>query len=744
MKRIVIDKLSLKNFKGCRALELDFGGKDASIYGDNATGKTTVYDGLTWLLFGKDSRGNGEKVMDIKPLDQDGNVLDHQAVTEVEAVLRVTEANEPGSRTAADPSTTLAGGPPPLGRGGLAVTLRKTMRESWVSRRGSSSLVYDGNLFEYYADGVPMKKNEFAARVKELVEEDTWGLLTSVTAFAQDLPWQKRRAVLYDMSGVSSLSDRALMQQMARTYGGGDCHGPEGPRNDNGGSVEAIETLVELLRGSRSLEDLKKILVQKQRALKGSKNDIPARLAELGLQKEKLEAMDYAGAEAGLQAAEQEAEGHRKTLAALETQTETETERQLRAANQEKAELEAKRAALISQQTMELARLRGALSSLDTENLRHRMDQERRLPNLPQLQRQAEELARRQKLKIDDAGSDEDEANGLDRLVENCRKEYLEISQEQFEGGTCPTCGQELPLEMLTEAREKFFRNRKARLVDCANRATGHKERAAMLRGRAQELRAEAEAMQAEVDEAMEALEAARKAPRTVEDLGDYRERKEALEKALEAAGINPELTDVDRAIAKIRAKAAALREQAALESADRDKPIQAAREALQAAQAKAEAARGVLAQGKMLATLEARETELRGNLKDAAAQLEQVDRQLWAMEEFVRFKAKLIEDNVNGLFRLVTFRMFREQANGGLEERCDVVLNGVPYPSLNNGAKINVGCDIIRRLSEHYGVAVPLFVDNAESVTRLEEAGTQVVRLVVSAEDKVLRVETV
>ena len=107
-----------------------------------------------------------------------------------------------------------------------------------------------------------------------------------------------------------------------------------------------------------------------------------------------------------------------------------------------------------------------------------------------------------------------------------------------------------------------------------------------------------------------------------------------------------------------------------------------------------------------------------------------------------MRWKAESIEDNVNGLFSAVTFRLFREQANSGLEERCDVVVNGVPLASLNNGARINAGVDVIRRLAEHYGVRVPLFVDNAESVTRLADAGTQVVRLVVSEKDKVLRME--
>ena len=82
-----LKRLHLENFKCHKKLTIDFGGRSTSIYGDNATGKTSIYDGLTWLLFGKDSLGNGEKSLEIKPLRPDGSVEDHEAVTEVEAVF---------------------------------------------------------------------------------------------------------------------------------------------------------------------------------------------------------------------------------------------------------------------------------------------------------------------------------------------------------------------------------------------------------------------------------------------------------------------------------------------------------------------------------------------------------------------------------------------------------------------------------------------------------------------------------
>ena len=132
---------------------------------------------------------------------------------------------------------------------------------------------------------------------------------------------------------------------------------------------------------------------------------------------------------------------------------------------------------------------------------------------------------------------------------------------------------------------------------------------------------------------------------------------------------------------------------------------------------------------------------QLREDAKNAAECLEAVEKMLFLMDEYSRYKTRFVEDSINGLFRIARFRLFREQANGGVEDRCDVVYDGIPYISVNNGMKINLGIDIINTLSVAYGVRVPLFVDNAESVTNLENCNSQIIRLVVSENDKELRV---
>jgi hypothetical protein len=103
----------------------------------------------------------------------------------------------------------------------------------------------------------------------------------------------------------------------------------------------------------------------------------------------------------------------------------------------------------------------------------------------------------------------------------------------------------------------------------------------------------------------------------------------------------------------------------------------------------------------------------------------------------------QLLEEKINSRFQHARFKLFNVLINGGVEECCETLYQGVPYNSaLNNAARINVGLDIINTLSEHYGFEAPIWIDNREAVTRLIPVREQVVSLIVSEKDKTLRVE--
>lgn len=87
MRQITLTSLTLRNFKGLRDFVLEADGRSVSAYGDNATGKTTLFDAFVWTLFGKDSQNRTD--FEIKGLDEAGKVAEHGLQHEVEAILMV-------------------------------------------------------------------------------------------------------------------------------------------------------------------------------------------------------------------------------------------------------------------------------------------------------------------------------------------------------------------------------------------------------------------------------------------------------------------------------------------------------------------------------------------------------------------------------------------------------------------------------------------------------------------------------
>jgi chromosome segregation ATPase len=135
---------------------------------------------------------------------------------------------------------------------------------------------------------------------------------------------------------------------------------------------------------------------------------------------------------------------------------------------------------------------------------------------------------------------------------------------------------------------------------------------------------------------------------------------------------------------------------------------------------------------------------ELKAQEKKLSADYEHLEGHLYLIEQFIRAKVSMLEEKINDKFSLVSFRLFKNQINEGLQECCEVTVGGVPFNSLNSAAKVQSGLDIIKTLSDYYGFAPLVFIDNRESVTSLPEMKCQAISLVVSPKDKKLRIETI
>ena len=641
MTEIKINRLVLENFKCHKSLTLEFMGGNASIYGDNASGKTSIYDALTWLLFGKDSAGNGEKNIEIKPLDASGEVKDHLAVTAVEAVLDVN---------------------------GEEMTLRRTYKEVWSTKRGTSQATYDGNTSEYYVNGVPCKKNAFQETVNELVSEETFRMLTSVSHFASQISWQDRRAVLFRVAGV--MDDKQILA-----------------------TNEAFAPLVESM-GRLSMEDYKKKLLAEKRKFVGAKTEIPARISECQKTIQDIQGLDFAGAKAQVEALQATMNGISEQIISIEHDNAAEQKR------------------------LEIGNAQLELSQLENENKAYRNNQLVGSVNVHGLSVRITSLRRQQESKKRLLENESAYITSLDAKIAASRSEWMSVNGETFTVGNCPTCGQNLPAEQVKRAKEQFETDKQVRLSKILDAANTLKATKAMAEDRFNNGADEIAQIEAEISDLQVQIDAAEAAKVEPKDMDDYAERKDAIWEKMNQ--LVRELDDMLMASTDVLEK---LR--------DEKTEIMAAISAQMA----------IVNKESLLDYSRQRVEELREDAKNAAECLEAIEKMLFLMDEYSRYKTRFVEDSINGLFRIARFRLFREQANGGIEDRCDVVHEGVPYISVNNGMKINLGIDIINTLSTAYGVRVPLFVDNAESVTQLETSANQIIRLVVSENDKELRV---
>lgn len=114
---------------------------------------------------------------------------------------------------------------------------------------------------------------------------------------------------------------------------------------------------------------------------------------------------------------------------------------------------------------------------------------------------------------------------------------------------------------------------------------------------------------------------------------------------------------------------------------------------------------------------VQTRVLELQQEQRTTSQLIADQEKELFLLEEFTKAKMDLLSSRINSKFKLVNFRLFENQINGGYKETCECMVNGVPFSSLNAGHRVVAGLDIITALQEIYGVTAPIFIDNAESV---------------------------
>lgn len=480
----------------------------------------------------------------------------------------------------------------------------------------------------------------------------------------------------YEFAGLHWKERRAILIKLAGDVSDADVIAS----NDELASLSSI-------LGDRSLEDVKKILLGRRKVINKDLNDIPVRIQELN-RAETPEAPDLE-TKAIL---EGKLAGFRDRLA-NETDAGALKEKELAIREIAAEILEIQNAAVVSP---EKAEIEARISELESEFA------------------QADSMMTRNGYQIDSMGG---EKARLDTLANNLRAEWKTINADEFHADlVCPTCGQMMPEDSVEDARASFNSNKAQRLAD--------------INKRGKEASGESNALA----EKLEAIKAANAKIRP--DIENMQKEAQALRDRL--PGLAPKVDN--KAIELLTVKKSVIEG----EIMEIKNGSATRRDSIKISIEETEAKISTIAAQEVAVKADkeriARVAELEEQERQLGLEFEETERQLHTMGLFIVSKVDMLESTINGRFKLATFKMFREQVNGGIEECCEILCGGVPFGrGLNTGASINTGLDIINTLSDYYGVKAPIFVDNCESVTQVIDTESQLIKLIVDPEAKTL-----
>lgn len=645
--RMILKSLHMENFKGIKNLDVNFSNK-TSIKGQNAVGKTTIFDAFTWLLFNKNSAG--EEKFNARPLDEHNNKI-HNVEIKVVAVVSID---------------------------GKDVELSKTQKENWVKKRGTNTVSLQGNPNSYEIDGYPKSEAEFKSYVSGLAQsEEMFKMLTNPQYFSS-LKWKDQRDIL--MKLVTEVSDVELAKTDAKYA----------PLLDELGKAPSTDDI--RAKFSKALSEWKK-----------KQAEIPVRIDEAEKSK-----VDVDVAEQELLKADLE-----RKIEAVEDLME---KSDVRIDEMRSEEMHCQFEMSAIAQTMN-----NELSSKKREIENHKYDNERKLEDVRSSIRKAQDSIESNKKSISEQTLKK--ADLVKKYNEEVVKKF-DDSKWVFDESTtiCSLCGQRLPEDKIESLRADFSQ-RKADAIETFNEE--HAKTLAMI-----------------VDDGNACAEMIKKLTENNKEL----ENTINTLKLHEAEGIDI-LKRFDEQISKIPACAdymqnaeyAKLKDKqdklladiAELESKGADKAAEDLKADKTKLKSQLDEVNKIIAQAANNVAIDDRIETLRDEQKEIGQKVADQEQMICLLEEFIRFKLNKVSESINSHFKTVNFKLFEMQLNGGMKDCCECTVNGVGYSDLNNGHKILAGLDIIRSLSELYGVSCPIFVDNAESLTSNYASDSQLVLLI-------------
>lgn len=712
MKTVRLKSLTLKNYRGIQDLTIDANGQSAYIYGRNRAGKSTVYDAYLELITGKDSLNR--TAYNIKPTDHNGAPI-FGIETSISGVFIVN---------------------------GFDKEIKRTYKEKYTTVIETGERKYDGLSTYYEIDGRSIKTGkEFQQTITEVFGSDeVFKLLSNPHYFSGTLHWKERRNLLMQIANVS---DDEVVSKFKSS--------PE--LLDGIRKYETIDNYKKKLADDRlsSEKELSAIQVRIDENKSKIKADID--FNNLRIQKENIEAqikeidvLLSSDSESEQQKEKELSELKLKLIkinseiAGIKTKTELDVDKRIKDSQQEYENL-------VSQK-----------SSIDKVIGELQKDEKRKTDKLALLRAEVENLRKSWTENNGKTAKSLKEFSGTFQTVElpDTFEEFIEILTKFSSESTfvLQSIVSDDNASYLPTVRDAFVQS--INLIDSYLGTEGKKKeyedylkrfneaktkKLAEIKTEADNLKIEIERLGVDIDEIKKQISenSQKLADLSGEMLLSY---DDILKDQDKDKYVSIQLSK-DTKYQQLKSEKTAIEKQISdKENENKDEKKEELKAQKLELSSKIPYIVEQLQQEKINKDCENRIKELDSETRKISESIAGIRKLEHEVSQFAKFKVDEIESKINGLFSHVSFQLFETTLDGKYNEICETSLNGVKWGTINTEGKINSGLDIINTLSEYYGVSLPIFLDNRESVTNIIDTGTQTINLVVSPEDQKLRVE--
>ncbi|MCC9066327.1 AAA family ATPase [Flavobacterium piscisymbiosum] len=580
------------------------------------------------------------------------------------------------------------------------ITLKKIYKEKWVKKQGEEIAKYTGNETLYYYNEVPMNQKEFQAKVYSILDETVFKLITNPFAL-NSMKWPDRRTIITQMAGEFT------NEQLAA------------------GNPE-YEALIANLTQGKTMEDY---LKQIKASVKKSKDDlklIPTRIDEVS--KTKPQAYDFQNLKNLLSAKESE-------LARIDESIQDKSKGLERI-------LEANETAQRSASS-----LRSDISNIEFEtrtkaNNSVKVDTSVLDGLQTNLQNKKAELQTASNGLVTVKGlvtAKESDLKALEVTIQNKRNEWTNENGKvlTFEENSfcCPTCQRAFEESDIETRKTEMSNNFK---TDKSNKLAEINRQGGLLATQKANLEKELADLKVRVANGETLIANLNTDIKTIESSIETETSKSSSATPVDIETIYAEMLafNTDYSSKKLQLETV---EKSILEVPKVDDAQ--LKEDRKAIVSDIDGIKTNLRNEDQLNTINARIDALKAEETRLAQEIAGVEKTQFLIERFEKDKMSAIEANVNSKFRIVKFKMFEDQVNGGENPACEILVNGVPFADANTASKINAGIDIISTLSKFYQVSAPVFIDGAESIHSIMDTESQLIRLVVSEPDSKIRI---